>query len=49
MTGVGVVGRVLTGGRPDYALDGREAVHKGTIRCVRPSEYEQLSEGVQER
>ena len=40
MTGVGVVGRVLAGGRPDYASGGRYAVHKGTIRRVRPSEYE---------
>ena len=49
MTGVWVVGRVLAGGRPDYALGGRYAVHKGSIRRVRPNEYEQLSEGDQER
>ena len=49
MTGVGVVGRVLAGGRPDYASGGRYAVHKGSIRRVRPNEYEQLSEGDQER
>ena len=29
---VGVVGRVPTGQRADYALHGREAIHNGTIR-----------------
>ena len=29
---LGVVGRVPTGQRADYALHGREAIHNGTIR-----------------